>query len=182
MKNLSEYIEEKLIVNKNYSCDTKIDYLDKNIDELYLIRLRPEEESMYIDIIKNLLIKPLVHYNIKRTEYTLSGDFVESSAKYQKAQFTLDSHGFLYKLNTSYEVTYDILLHPSYIYDFKKFIESFVKQFNTKYSFEDILNMFNLDYDDDSLNHNAVKGKKYVLSITMNPWKIDSLQKHLRNK
>lgn len=98
MKNLSKYIEEKLIVNKDYSCDTKINYLDKNIDELYLIRFRPEEESIYIDIIRNLLIKPIVHYNIKRTEYELSGDFVESSGKYEDAQFTLDSHGFLYKL------------------------------------------------------------------------------------
>lgn len=182
MKNLSKYIEEKLIVNKDYSCDTKINYLDKNIDELYLIRFRPEEESIYIDIIRNLLIKPIVHYNIKRTEYELSGDFVESSGKYEDAQFTLDSHGFLYKLKTAYEIKYDMLLHPSYVQEFKKFIDSFVKQYNIKYSFEDILNIFNLEYDDDSLNHNAVKGKKYVLSVTMNAGKIDSLQKHLRNK
>ena len=75
-----------------------------------------------------------------------------------------------------------MLLHPSYVQEFKKFIDSFVKQYNIKYSFEDILNIFNLEYDDDSLNHNAVKGKKYVLSVTMNAGKIDSLQKHLRNK
>lgn len=179
MKNLSEYIEEKLIINKNYSCDAKIDYLDKNIDELYFIRFRPEEESIYIDIIKRPLIKPIVHYNIKRTEYELCGDFMLCSAQFKDAQFTLDSHGFLYKLNTAYEIKYDMLLHPSYVHDFKKFVDSFIKQYNTKYSFEDILNMFNLEYDD-SLNVNAVKGKQFMLSASMNKEKLNILKNILK--
>ena len=192
MKTLTQHIKanklplislnEKLIINKNYSSNNAVDYLDSNIDEFYLIRLRPDSWTdnyfIYIDIITNPFIELVVDKPNKKI-YELSGKFLLCDARYTRAQFNPDSHNFLFRWNTAFEDRYDLLLHPFYASEFKKFIESFVKNYDVTYLVDEIFNMFNLDYDNIP---NELKNKEYMISDMFDDIRFSILKKHLRNK
>lgn len=178
MKTLTQHVAEKLIINKNYSSDNAIDYLDSNINEFYLIRLYPDDKYIYIDIITKPRIVLVVDKPDKKI-YGLTGDFLLCDARYTQAAFKYDSHGFLFRWNTSFQNRYDLLLHPFYASEFKKFVESFDKKYGVTYFVDEIFDMFNLDYDSIP---DELKNKEYPLSDDMNDTRLIILKKHLRNK
>ena len=178
MKPLNKYIEEKLIINKNYNPYNVIDYLDSDIDEFYLIRLWPDDKYIYIDIITKPYLA-LINDNPDKKLYELTGNFYLCDAHYTRAQFISDSHNFLFRWNTAFEDRYDLLLHPFYTYEFKKFVESFDKKYDVAYFVDEIFAMFNLDYDSIP---DKLKNKEYTLSDTISDTRLSILKKHLRNK
>ena len=189
MKTLTQYltekliifhpqIDEKLIVNKNYSSDNAIDYLDSNIDEFYLIRLWPDDKFIYIDIITKPYLELVVDKPNKKI-YELTGNFYLCDAHYTRAQFKPDSHAFLFRWNTAFEDRYDLLLHPFYTSEFKKFVESFDKKYDVTYFVDEIFAMLNLDYDNIP---DELKNIEYMISDLINDTRLSILKKYLRNK
>ena len=175
MRTLTQHIAETLIVNKNYSSDNAIDYLDSNIDEFYLIRLWPDDKYIYIDIITKPYLELVVDKPDKKI-YELTGNFLLCDAHYTRAQFKPDSHNFLFRWNTAFQNRYDLLLHPFYASEFKKFVESFDKKYDVTYFVDEIFSMFYLDYDSIP---DELKNKEYPLSDDMNDTRLNILKKHL---
>lgn len=83
MKTLSQRIEERLLINRNYKCT----YDFSDVKELYLIRFRDVESNyIQIDIVDINKIK------IKDDEtFTVSGEFMLSHAHYLNCEFKYDS-------------------------------------------------------------------------------------------
>jgi len=178
MKTLTQHVAEKLIINKNYSSNNAIDYLDSNIDEFYLIRLWPDDKYIYIDKITTPHLALVVDKPDKKI-YELSGNFLLCDAHYTQAAFKYDSHNFLFRWNTAFQDRYDLLLHPFYASEFKKFVDSFDKKYGVAYFVDEIFDMFNLDYDNIP---DKLKNKEYTLSDTISDTRLGILKKHLRNE
>ena len=141
MKTLNQYIQEKLIVNKNYK---SVSYDFSNVKELYLIRFFVSDRiSVNIIDIKNIKMTYDKNYNSK---CIVKGDFrLWKNCYYLNHVFKCDStNGTLYRDDGLYSVFCDVLIHETLKGNFKKFVEYISKNPHETYSVNDIFDILNI--------------------------------------
>ena len=145
MKTLNQYIQEKLIVNKNYK---SVSYDFSNVKELYLIRFIKNNKSKNYIIIDIINVKSII---IKDdNDCILNGDFrMSSNAYYLNHVFKCDStNGTLYRddgIGILHLVFCDVLIHESLKGNFKKFVEDVLNNPNKTYFADDVFDILNIE-------------------------------------
>lgn len=153
MKTLSQRIDEKLVINKNYK---SVLYDFNDVEELYLIRFRNAKTEKYIQIdivdINKITMK-------NDNNCVVDGELMLSNAHYLNCEFKYDlKNGILYRIDNLFKRHYDILLHQSLKENFKKFVEDIFDDPDKKYFPDEVFNIldiecpefeekFNVEYD-----------------------------------
>ena len=142
MKTLNQYIQEKLIVNKNYK---SVSYDFNDVKELYLIRFIKNNKSKNYIIIDIINVKSIIIKDDNNC--ILNGDFrMSSNAYYLNHVFKCDStNGTLYRDDgLPYSAFCDVLIHETLKGNFKKFVEYISKNPYETYSINDVFDILNI--------------------------------------
>ena len=141
MKTLNQYIQEKLIVNKNYK---SVSYDFNDVKELYLIRFFLSER-ITVDIIDIKNIKMTYDKN-HNSKCIVNGNFrLLKNCYYLNTVFKHDStNGILYRDDGPYARYCDMLIHETLKGNFKKFVEYISKNPHETYSADDIFDILNI--------------------------------------
>ena len=174
MRTLTQRIEEKLLVNKNYK-DVSYDF--SNVDELYLIRFKDAKSENYIQIdiveINKITIK-------NDNTCTVDGELMLSNAHYLNCEFKYDSkNGILYRIDHLFKRHYDILLHQSLKDNFKKFVQEVLNDPDRTYFADEVFNILNIEFPELDAKFDA---EYDYVEATDNPIFMEKLARQLNIK
>lgn len=139
MKRLETYIQEKLIINKNYRNPSKF---NSEVTELYLVRFFPADLSYGINILVDIIDVNRIIVGLKTCKVT--GSFYTEGASYKNCEFYIHND-ILWRWSPHFITRLDILLHPDKKKEFLEIVR--MGQEHKKISFEEALKIINVDYD-----------------------------------